>query len=371
MIKRSCDLCRKRKIRCVLVIPKWGEGTEDQPDVTAEEDNAIEGKAKTPCEGCMSLQLECTYEQERKRRGRPNSFLSSERKPSSTPVREDEKVLATTTYLGATSPTYPHAGPSQFSNNNTTYIPLTHTSPVLAPPLPPPALPPPQLQRLPPSLHQQPQSAVRFDPLPPTAYSTFHLEVSGQSSQRPPALVISPESDEINAQSAESWSIDFPLGSSQQSFEQQTQTMSTTTTLAPAKVAHGRAESTSQVPSYRHHPYRSSQNTSYGSGSGSLVHAAPHPPIGRSQGRLRPPSLQVEDVTDWSTLSFFMSLYIRHLHALVPLVHKPTFSQNLTMRLDQRDVGFRAFLFSLSKWTCVESPLSVPQTPIVNPYAVH
>lgn len=74
--------------------------------------------------------------------------------------------------------------------------------------------------------------------------------------------------------------------------------------------------------------------------------------------QLRLPDIQLEDVTTWSTLGFFTSLYLRHLHALLPLVHKPTFTLALAMRLDQRDIQFRAFLFSLVAYVICQSPMT-------------
>lgn len=183
---------------------------------------------------------------------------------------------------------------------STSEPPFPHVAP------PPPAAAPPENTLAP------IRNNVRFQP---TYTSEFSLDVPQPTPGRTPgAFVISPESD-LNAYSTESWSIDVPSargpsGGPDRNYDRDS----------------GR--------SHRGHPYDTSSRPGHGPGR---------------DNRLRPPSLQVEDVTDWSTLSFFMSLYIRHLHALVPLVHKPTFSQALTMRLDQRDVGFRAFLFSLSE----------------------
>lgn len=104
------------------------------------------------------------------------------------------------------------------------------------------------------------------------------------------------------------------------------------------------------------HPGVNHSSTSAGSAGGAF-----RPGRTRFQNfysQLRLPDIQLEDVTSWSTLGFFTSLYLRHLHALLPLVHKPTFTLALAMRLDQRDVQFRAFLFSLVAYVICQSPMT-------------
>lgn len=56
---------------------------------------------------------------------------------------------------------------------------------------------------------------------------------------------------------------------------------------------------------------------------------------------------QIEDVAPWSAISFFLSLYLRYMHSLFPLVHKPSFSEGVTMRLDRGDRNFRALILAL------------------------
>lgn len=63
---------------------------------------------------------------------------------------------------------------------------------------------------------------------------------------------------------------------------------------------------------------------------------------------LKAPDLEVEDVTDWSTVTFFTSLYLKFNHALSPIVHKPTFAHDLATRRDKTDRQFRSFLLGLS-----------------------
>lgn len=60
--------------------------------------------------------------------------------------------------------------------------------------------------------------------------------------------------------------------------------------------------------------------------------------------------LQLEQVISWENASFFLSLYLRFQHALMPLVHKPTFSKDLLDRRFSKDEVFRGLIFSLSKY---------------------
>ncbi|EIW65878.1 hypothetical protein TREMEDRAFT_66245 [Tremella mesenterica DSM 1558] len=56
---------------------------------------------------------------------------------------------------------------------------------------------------------------------------------------------------------------------------------------------------------------------------------------------------QLEDVTSWADISHFISLFLQYLYPLLPLVHRPTFSENLATRRDLRDIDFRALLLSI------------------------
>jgi hypothetical protein len=59
--------------------------------------------------------------------------------------------------------------------------------------------------------------------------------------------------------------------------------------------------------------------------------------------------IQVEAIGTWSEFCFFVSLFMRHQHALVPLIHKPTFAMDVLNRKDQRDEAFRGLLFSIGE----------------------
>jgi hypothetical protein len=56
-----------------------------------------------------------------------------------------------------------------------------------------------------------------------------------------------------------------------------------------------------------------------------------------------------EDLAEWVDICFFLSLHTRHQHALVPLVHQPSFAQDVLHRRDQRDESFRCLLISVGK----------------------
>jgi hypothetical protein len=56
-----------------------------------------------------------------------------------------------------------------------------------------------------------------------------------------------------------------------------------------------------------------------------------------------------EDLAEWVDICFFLSLHTRHQHALVPLVHQPSFAQDVLHRRDQRDESFRCLLISLGE----------------------
>ena len=60
---------------------------------------------------------------------------------------------------------------------------------------------------------------------------------------------------------------------------------------------------------------------------------------------------QLEDVTSWANISHFISLFLQYLYPLEPLVHRPTFAENLATRRDLRDTDFRALLLSIGKWS--------------------
>jgi hypothetical protein len=66
---------------------------------------------------------------------------------------------------------------------------------------------------------------------------------------------------------------------------------------------------------------------------------------------------QLEDVTSWANISHFISLFLQYLYPLLPLVHRPTFAENLATRRDLRDTDFRALLLSIGKCSCSRAEL--------------
>lgn len=58
---------------------------------------------------------------------------------------------------------------------------------------------------------------------------------------------------------------------------------------------------------------------------------------------------QIEAVAAWSDICFFVSLHMRHQHGLMPLVHKPTFAQDVLQRRDVADETFRGLLCSIGE----------------------
>lgn len=59
----------------------------------------------------------------------------------------------------------------------------------------------------------------------------------------------------------------------------------------------------------------------------------------------------IEAVAAWGDVTFFISLHVRHQHALVPFMHRPSFAWDILFRRDQRDEAFRGLLFSISEFS--------------------
>lgn len=70
---------------------------------------------------------------------------------------------------------------------------------------------------------------------------------------------------------------------------------------------------------------------------------------GAAYGTRRRAEPQVEDVTSWSNITHFISLFLKYLYPLLPLVHRPTFAEHLATRRDLRDTDFRALLLSIGE----------------------
>ncbi|KIR59192.1 hypothetical protein I314_04705 [Cryptococcus bacillisporus CA1873] len=57
----------------------------------------------------------------------------------------------------------------------------------------------------------------------------------------------------------------------------------------------------------------------------------------------------IESVASWEEVGFFLSLYLKHQHPLLPLVHRPSFAQDVLHRRDRVDEAFRGLLLSIGK----------------------
>lgn len=68
---------------------------------------------------------------------------------------------------------------------------------------------------------------------------------------------------------------------------------------------------------------------------------------------------QLEDVTSWANVSHFISLFLQYSYPILPLVHRPTFSEHLATRRDLRDSDFRALLLSIGESPAFGSPACV------------
>lgn len=75
---------------------------------------------------------------------------------------------------------------------------------------------------------------------------------------------------------------------------------------------------------------------------------------------------QIEAVAAWHDVCFFISLHMRHQHGLMPLVHKPTFAQDVLQRRDKTDETFRGLLCSIG-----ESPPSLALSPADTSSCIH
>ncbi|KAK1921136.1 hypothetical protein DB88DRAFT_499777 [Papiliotrema laurentii] len=96
-----------------------------------------------------------------------------------------------------------------------------------------------------------------------------------------------------------------------------------------------------------------------GMGGDRFVSPIPLPKSSDYFSELGGPMPQVEAIGTWSEFCFFVSLYMRHQHALVPLVHKPTFAMDVLHRRDQRDEAFRGLLFSIVTYTICQCPINI------------
>ena len=82
--------------------------------------------------------------------------------------------------------------------------------------------------------------------------------------------------------------------------------------------------------------------------------------------------VRLEDVTDMQTVTALIHGYRVHLYALTPIVHWPTFAQDLLSREDQRSVSWLALLLSLMAYSIVQLPWSaLAFAPVTKLRALH
>ncbi|GMK58065.1 hypothetical protein CspeluHIS016_0500970 [Cutaneotrichosporon spelunceum] len=67
---------------------------------------------------------------------------------------------------------------------------------------------------------------------------------------------------------------------------------------------------------------------------------------------------RIENFASWDEIGFFLSLHMKHQHMLVPLVHRPSFAQDVLHRRDEEDEAFRGLLLSMVAYTIAQCPIS-------------
>ncbi|ORX37458.1 fungal-specific transcription factor domain-domain-containing protein [Kockovaella imperatae] len=70
------------------------------------------------------------------------------------------------------------------------------------------------------------------------------------------------------------------------------------------------------------------------------------------------PRPRLEDIVSWDVARRILDEYHLHLFPLMPIVHWPTFNQQLENRVDEHSGVFRAFLFSLISYSVIQLPRS-------------
>lgn len=66
----------------------------------------------------------------------------------------------------------------------------------------------------------------------------------------------------------------------------------------------------------------------------------------------------IESFATWEDIGSFLSLYMKHQHMLVPLVHRPSFAQDVLHRRDEVDEAFRGLLLSMVAYTICQCPIN-------------
>jgi hypothetical protein len=66
----------------------------------------------------------------------------------------------------------------------------------------------------------------------------------------------------------------------------------------------------------------------------------------------------LDAVLPWTDACFFLTLFLRDQHCLVPVVHKPSFAQSLLARADKTDDALRGLVCSIIAFTICQCPIS-------------
>ncbi|OCF30526.1 hypothetical protein I317_03296 [Kwoniella heveanensis CBS 569] len=67
--------------------------------------------------------------------------------------------------------------------------------------------------------------------------------------------------------------------------------------------------------------------------------------------------MAIDDVAPWVTIGNILTIFLRYMHALFPLVHKPTFTLQLATRADRQDRNLAAMILGIVSYTIGQCPL--------------
>ncbi|WVQ69634.1 uncharacterized protein L199_007854 [Kwoniella botswanensis] len=332
----SCDLCRKRKVKCVK--PPFA----------------------TQCEGCSALGQECEYKYSRRKPG-PTSRYSKDC-PIITPeggpqlgegsIRSDQSHVLRRRRVSRSPLRSMSSGASNLSQQSLApFSPRHETVPRAQSHLSPQHTAPwdvfPFLAS-PPPLPASDTAAAPVDALPSTEPSEVSLAQPGvqrhdvESAIDWSWLYMSPKAL-FNPLIVESSTISFPSPSNCDG----TIPPNVDRESVPRDGTHtsGRAADMGYLTTAD----RAEQQ------SGGL--SSPSAPLfGNSHAPA--PHVGIEEWIPWRTLTRILHAYHTHLYPLLPVLHWPTFLQRLMSREDERSRSWRAFLLSLVAYSIIQLPRS-------------
>ncbi|ORY28818.1 hypothetical protein BCR39DRAFT_534017 [Naematelia encephala] len=312
---RTCDNCRKRKIKCI----------EEANDHVA-------------CQGCHRLGLECTHDYIKKKPGRKNSFALAWKAAQN---GDDLKPL------GA------HRSP-QYHNHQSMSFPYPPIGTVRPPELSHHTqsnVPPPPfglLSPMPPSNHSLP------DNHPTNLSSEYSVPSHASSSTMAQASPGRPPSSFAVSSFAFSPSVRGPNDMSFNWLDSLVEPSGGGWFAGPDFNLDGSSAIPTQYVSDQAQllSLESPEHLLTSASSSNTGSAKPHTlPVAKREP-------QLEDVTSWANISHFISLFLQFLYPLLPLVHRPTFAEHLATRRDLRDTDFRALLLSIVAYVISQLPTS-------------